>query len=168
MNEAKRSAKAMGCKDTLVGERSALERSLRVSGGGESRSENIGLSNINIVADACQCRKVKEVGDRITWESTIEAPVNGDCNYNDPKVEKFLVGLIFPKRSHRWKGLAPRCRLFATWGCSMFQGLGCLPIKTVREPGSKRRETVRSISVIGVKALIGHFPSTRRLGRTHL
>ncbi|GAA0159437.1 hypothetical protein LIER_16207 [Lithospermum erythrorhizon] len=34
-------------------------------------------------------------------------------------------------------------RLFATWGCSMFQGLGCSPIKAVRELGSERRETVR-------------------------
>ncbi|KAK8658369.1 hypothetical protein V6N13_036577 [Hibiscus sabdariffa] len=76
--------------------------------------------------------------------------------------------LIFPKSSHRWEGLAPRCRLFATWGCSMFQGLGCSPIKAVRELGSERRETVRSISGVGVRALRGPFPSTRGPGRTHL
>ncbi|GJY88564.1 hypothetical protein Tco_0503192 [Tanacetum coccineum] len=68
--------------------------------------------------------------------------------------------LIFPKSSHRREGLAPRCRLFATWGCSMFQGLGCSPIKAVRELGSERRETVRSISGVGVRALRGPFPST--------
>ncbi|KAK5792625.1 hypothetical protein PVK06_033740 [Gossypium arboreum] len=70
--------------------------------------------------------------------------------------------------SHRREGLAPRCRLFATWGCSMFQGLGCSPIKAVRELGSERRETVRSISDVGVRALRGPFPSTRGPGRTHL
>ncbi|XLU79913.1 hypothetical protein S245_003334 [Arachis hypogaea] len=76
--------------------------------------------------------------------------------------------LIFPKSSHRREGLAPQCRLFATWGCSMFQGLGCLPIKAVCELGSERRETVQSISGVGVRALRGPFPSTRGLGRTHL
>ncbi len=30
-----------------------------------------------------------------------------------------------------------------------FQGLGRPPIKAVREPGSERRETVRSLSVVG-------------------
>ena len=64
--------------------------------------------------------------------------------------------------------LAPRCRLFATWGCSMLQGLGCSPIKAVRELGSERREIVRSISGVGVRALRGPFPSTRGPGRTHL
>eukprot|EP01018_Ginkgo_biloba_P014086 Gb_29216 [translate_table: standard] len=76
--------------------------------------------------------------------------------------------LIFPKSSHRREGLAPRCRLFATWGGSTFQGLGCSPIKAVRELGSERRETVRSISGAGVRALRGPFPSTRGPGRTHL
>ncbi|GKB36062.1 hypothetical protein Tco_0881004 [Tanacetum coccineum] len=62
----------------------------------------------------------------------------------------------------------PRCRLFAIWGCSMFQGLGCSPIKAVRELGSEHRETVQSISGVGVRALRGPFPSTRGPGRTHL
>ncbi|KAM3221234.1 hypothetical protein CQW23_07853 [Capsicum baccatum] len=48
MNGAKRSAEAVGCKNTSVGERSALEGSLRASGGGRSGSENVGLSNANI------------------------------------------------------------------------------------------------------------------------
>ncbi|KAD0319323.1 hypothetical protein E3N88_44458 [Mikania micrantha] len=37
-----------------------------------------------------------------------------------------------------------------------------------RELGSERRETVRSISGVGVRALRGPFPSTRGPGRTHL
>nr|GLL16988.1 hypothetical protein Saspl_050854 [Ipomoea trifida]GMC62936.1 Protein root UVB sensitive 1, chloroplastic [Ipomoea batatas]GLL16992.1 hypothetical protein Saspl_050854 [Ipomoea trifida]GLL25351.1 hypothetical protein Saspl_050854 [Ipomoea trifida]GLL25366.1 hypothetical protein Saspl_050854 [Ipomoea trifida] len=48
MHGAKRSAEAVGCKKTSVGERSALVRSLRASRGGRSGSENVGLSNANI------------------------------------------------------------------------------------------------------------------------
>ncbi|KAL2224760.1 UNVERIFIED_CONTAM: hypothetical protein Sindi_3000000 [Sesamum indicum] len=323
MNGAKRSAEAVGCKNTSVGERSALEGSPRASSGGRSGSENVGLSNANIGENpmprkpkgssarfvhggvrrgrenaSSQCSSTRrygaevthailpgkarttfkqkgtctrnrhsagrsrEVGDLMTGEPATEAPVNGGRNYNGPKVAKFLVGLggrrrrppsggpepsvryhsgrariltlcqdlrakgqsqasqkvteackgfLGPdgdwpssakaegsltarptrragtkvglsdptvpsgravaqriKSSHRREGLAPRCRLFATWGCSMFQGLGCSPIKAVRELGSERRETVRSISGVGVRALRGPFPSTRGPGRTHL
>jgi hypothetical protein len=76
--------------------------------------------------------------------------------------------LIFPKSSHQREGLAPQCRLFATWGGSTFQGLGCFPIKVVRDLGSEHRETVWSISGVGVRALRRPFPSTRGSGRTHL
>ena len=69
--------------------------------------------------------------------------------------------LITPKSSHRRSGLAPRCRLIASWGCSRSQGLGCSPIKAARELGSERRETVRSLSVAGVGNLRGSAPSTR-------
>src|SRR5512138_761690 len=69
--------------------------------------------------------------------------------------------LIFPASSHRREGLAPRCRLVASWGCSKSQGLGCSPIKAVRELGSERRETVRSLSVVGAGGLRGPTPSTR-------
>ncbi|KAG8363027.1 hypothetical protein BUALT_BualtUnG0012300 [Buddleja alternifolia] len=48
MNGAKRSAEAVGCKNTLVGERSALEGSPRMSSDGQNGSENVGLSNANI------------------------------------------------------------------------------------------------------------------------
>src|SRR5713101_8907140 len=50
--------------------------------------------------------------------------------------------LIFPKSPYRRTGLAPRCRLVASWGWSRSQGLGCSPIKAVRELGLERRETV--------------------------
>jgi len=63
--------------------------------------------------------------------------------------------LISPKSSHRRGGLAPRCRLIASWGGSTSQGLGCSPMKAVRELGSERRETVRSISGVGVRVLRG-------------
>ena len=58
-------------------------------------------------------------------------------------------------------GLAPRCRLVASWGCSRSQGLVCSPIKAVRELGSKRRETVWSLSTTGARYLRGAAPSTR-------
>ena len=76
--------------------------------------------------------------------------------------------LITPKSSHRRSGLAPRCRLIASWGCSRSQGLGCSPIKAVRELGSERRETVRSLSVVGVGKLRSSVLSTRGPGRTSL
>ncbi|CAJ0837633.1 2877_t:CDS:2 [Entrophospora sp. SA101] len=60
------------------------------------------------------------------------------------------VGLNDPARPHRRKCLAPRCRLIASWRGRTFQGLGCSPIKAVRELGLERRETVWSLSVVGV------------------
>ncbi len=75
--------------------------------------------------------------------------------------------LITPKSSHRRSGLAPRCRLIASWSWSRFQGLGCSPIKAVRELGSERRETVRSLSGVGVGYLRGAVLSTRGPGWTN-
>ena len=47
-------------------------------------------------------------------------------------------------------------------------GFGCSPIKAVRELGSERRETVRSLSVVGAGYLMGAVPSTRGPERTYL
>ena len=74
--------------------------------------------------------------------------------------------LILPKSSYRRQGLAPRCRLVASWGWSRSQGLGCSPIKAARELGSERRETVRSLSVVGAGDLRGAVRSTRGPGWT--
>src|SRR5262245_37881483 len=76
--------------------------------------------------------------------------------------------LILPKSPHRRQGLAPRCRLVASWGGSTSQGLGCSPIKAARELGLERRETVRSLSSVGVGDLRRAVPSTRGPGRTQL
>src|SRR5699024_7692326 len=46
--------------------------------------------------------------------------------------------LIAPKSSHRRGGLAPRCRLIASWGWRRPQGYGCSPFKAVRELGSEQ------------------------------
>ena len=72
--------------------------------------------------------------------------------------------LIASKSSHRRCGLAPRCRLITSWGWSRSQGFGCSPIKVVRELGLKRRETVWSLSSVGVGGLRGFAPSTRGPG----
>ena len=76
--------------------------------------------------------------------------------------------LIASKSSHRRGGLAPRCRLITSWRGITFQGLGCSPIKVVRELGSKRRETVWSLSVVGAGSLKGSDLSTQGLGWTML
>ena len=76
--------------------------------------------------------------------------------------------LILPKSPHRRQGLAPRCRLIASWGRSRSQGYGCSPFKAVRELGSERRETVRSLSSAGARELRRAAPSTRGPGWTDL
>lgn len=50
----------------------------------------------------------------------------------------------------------------------MFQGLGCSPIKVARELGSERRETVRFLSIAGVRSLRGADLSTRGPGWVNL
>src|ERR671923_582215 len=74
--------------------------------------------------------------------------------------------LILPKSPYRRDGLAPRCRLVASWGRSRSQGLGCSPIKAARELGLERRETVRSLSAVRAGDLGGSVPSRRGPGRT--
>ncbi len=107
-----------------------------------------------------------------------------DCEtYKSSRVEDGLSDPVVPhwkghrstdksynqlQESHRRGGLAPRCRLIASWGCSRSQGLGCWPIKAVRELGSERRETVRSLSVVAVGNLRGAVLSTRGPGWTYL
>ena len=46
-------------------------------------------------------------------------------------------------------------------GLEQVQGYGCSPFKAVRELGSERRETVRSLSAVGVGNLRGAALSTR-------
>jgi hypothetical protein len=43
-------------------------------------------------------------------------------------------------------GNMSRCRLIASWGWRSSQGSGCSPVKAVRELGSERRKTARSLS----------------------
>ena len=90
-----------------------------------------------------------------------------DCHRSTDKSYPGDNRLILPKSSHRRKGLAPRCRLITSWGCSRSQGLGCSPIKAARELGSERRETGRSLSVAGAGNLKGAVLSTRGPGWTY-
>src|SRR5215467_5193370 len=76
--------------------------------------------------------------------------------------------LMTPKSPYRRRRLAPRCRLITSWGWSRSQGYGCSPFKVVRELGLERRETVRSLSAVGVRNLRGFLPSTRGPEGTHL
>jgi hypothetical protein len=57
---------------------------------------------------------------------------------------------MIPKRPYRRDCLAPRCRLITSWRCRGCQGLGCSPIKVVRELGLERCETVRTLSAVVV------------------
>ena len=105
------------------------------------------------------------------WKPSIECKGRRrlDCDTDGWSRYKSYPGdnrLITPKSSHRRSGLAPRCRLIASWSWSRFQGLGCSPIKAVRELGSERRETVRSLSGAGVGDLRGAVLSTRGPGWT--
>ena len=111
------------------------------------------------------------------WKSFVECNGRRELNCETYKssrcrrlTDKSYPGdnrLIPPNSSHRRWCLAPRCRLVASWRWSRFQGLGCSPIKAARELGSERRETVRSLSVVGVRKLRRAFPSTRGPERTH-
>src|SRR4029077_8604172 len=76
--------------------------------------------------------------------------------------------LIFPKSPYRRDGLAPRCRLVASWGRRRSQGVGCFALKAVRALGLERRETVRSLSAARVGDLRRAVPSTRGPGWTDL
>jgi len=59
-------------------------------------------------------------------------------------------------------GRAIAQRIKGTLGItSRSQGYGCSPFKVVRELGLKRRETVWSLSAVGVGSLRGAAPSTR-------
>ena len=71
------------------------------------------------------------------------------CDGGRGLTDKSYLGdnrLVTSESSYRRRRSAPRCRLIASWSWSRFQGLGCSPIKAVRELGSERRETVRTLS----------------------
>ena len=120
-----------------------------------------------------ECKGIREL-DCETYKSSrvengLSDPVvpHGRAIAQRIKATPGITGLS-PQEFTSTGGLAPRCRLIASWGCSRSQGLGCSPIKAVRELGSERRETVRSLSVVGVGNLRGAVLSTRGPGWTYL
>src|SRR3712207_7892965 len=73
-----------------------------------------------------------------------------------------------PKSPYRRSRLAPRCRLITSWGWSRSQGYGCSPFKVVRELGSERRETVRSLSAVGAGVLRSEEHTSELQSRQYL
>src|SRR5688572_25662526 len=79
-----------------------------------------------------------------------DPPIRCDCGRG--LTDKSYPGdnrLVTPESSYRRRGSAPRCRLNVSWRGSTFQGSGCSPVKTLRELGSERRETARTLSGVG-------------------
>ena len=111
-------------------------------------------------------RQTSRAGAKAGLSDPVERKWN--CHRSTDKSYPGDNRLISPKSPYRRGGLAPRCRLVASWSGSTFQGLGCSPIKAARELGSERRETVRSISGTRVRDLNGVFLSTRGPGRGNL
>ena len=74
---------------------------------------------------------------------------------------------MIPESSYRRDRLAPRCRIITSRSCRRFQGLGCSPIKVVRDLGLERRETVWLLSTDNVIKLKKFCPSTRGPGRIY-
>ena len=135
----------------------ASERATEASKGSLSADRNRAKS---IKAEgSLTARPTSRAGTKVGLSDPVEREWN--CHRSTDKSYPGDNRLISPKSSHRRGGLAPRCRLVASWGCSRSQGLGCSPIKAARELGSERRETVRSLSVAGVGNLRGSAPSTR-------
>ena len=141
----------------------ASERATEASQGSLSAAGNRAKS---IKAEgSLTARRTGRAGAKAGLSDPVERKWN--CHRSTDKSYPGDNRLISPKSSHRRGGLAPRCRLITSWGWSRSQGLGCSPIKVVRELGSERRETVRSLSVAGVGYLRGAILSTRGPGWTH-
>ena len=125
-----------------------------------------GNQSSSAIAEAClTVRQTSRTGTKVG--NSDPAVPNGRAVAQRIKATLGDNRLISPKSSHRRRGLAPRCRLIASWSWIRFQGLGCPPIKAVRELGSERRETVRSLSVVGEGDLRRAVLSTRGPGWTY-
>ena len=125
-----------------------------------------GNQSSSAIAEAClTVRQTSRTGTKVG--NSDPAVPNGRAVRSTDKSYPGDNRLISPKSSHRRRGLAPRCRLIASWSWIRFQGLGCPPIKAVRELGSERRETVRSLSVVGEGDLRRAVLSTRGPGWTY-
>jgi len=70
--------------------------------------------------------------------------------------------LMVPKSSNCRDRLAPRCRFILSWTSREVQGFDCSSIKKIRQPGLERRETVWSLSTVGVGELRMLCASMRR------
>ena len=135
----------------------ASERATEASKGSLSADRNRAKS---IKAEgSLTARLTGRAGTKVGLSDPVEREWN--CHRSTDKSYPGDNRLISPKSPYRRGGLAPRCRLVSSWGWRRSQGLGCSPIKVVRELGSERRETVRSISIAGVRYMREAAPSTR-------
>ena len=138
------------------------------SNGGAQRFPQIGRKSIK------ECIGIRELDCETNKSSRYESRTkwSGGWIWNCRRLtDKSYPGdnrLIPPNSSHRRWWLAPRCRLVTSWRWIRFQGLSCSLIKVARELGSERRETVRSLSVVGVGKLRRADPSTRGPDWTYL
>ena len=70
---------------------------------------------------------------------------------------------MIPKSPNCRNRLAPRCRLILSWISRRIQGYVCSTFNKVRELGLERRETVWSLSTMGVEKLKISRASMRRM-----
>ena len=133
----------------LVGSLTGAVASQRVT---EARDGGLRLVGNQLLSAMAQARLTARATARAETKVGHSDPVV-PCVEGHRSTDKRYAGdnrLISPKSPYRRGGLAPRCRLIASWGWSRSQGYGCSPFKAVRELGSERRETVRSLSAVGV------------------
>ena len=151
----------------MVGSLTGVVASQRVTEAFKGRLRTVGNRAWSVMAQAgLTVRQTSRTGTKVGHSDPVVSVWKGHRSK-----DKRYAGdnrLISPKSSHRRGGLAPRCRLVTSWGWRRSQGFGCSPIKVARELGSERRETVRSLSVVGVGRLTGADLSTRGPGWTHL
>ncbi len=101
------------------------------------------------MAKAClTVRKTFRAGTKVGHSDPV-APFSEGYRLTDKSYarDNRLMILKSPNCRNR---LAPRCRLILSWVCSEIQGYVCSTFKKVRELGLERRETVWSLSTMGV------------------
>ena len=144
----------------MVGSLTGVVASQRVTEAFKGRLRTVGNRTWSVMAQAgLTVRPTSRTGTKVGHSDPVVSIWKGHRSK-----DKRYAGdnrLMTPKSPYRRGCLAPRCRLIASWGWSRSQGFGCSPIKAVRELGSERRETVRSLSVMGVGSLRGAAFSTR-------
>ena len=105
------------------------------------------------------------MGEAGTKVGLRDPPLRNGCGWS--LMDKSYSGdnrVVAPESPYRRRGSLPRCRLSTSWGRRRSQGSVCSPVKVLRELGSERRETVRTLSSGIVRVLKGAGLSTRGPG----
>ena len=146
----------------MVGSLTGAVASQTVTEAREGRLRPVGNRSLSAMAEACLTASLTRRAETKVGHSDPVVPsgraIAQRIRYSGDN------RLIMPKSPYRRHCLAPRCRLISSWGWSRSQGYGCSPFKEVRELGLERRETVRSLSAVGVGDLRRVAPSTRGPG----